>query len=227
MKLPVRRCRVLADDGSIAVEHVVQCPRRAESIPLLTCLACAERSAISVAPRGEHGTVECLAPGEAAVAKRVDVAEAAIRVRLGDVVGTDITCVRSSLAVATLATLFAQQELRAAPVVDESHCLVGIVSRTDLLREREHERERERGVGAAEAAEGAPLRTVADLMCPVVHGLPEDAPVAYAISLMATESVHEVPVVDREGRVVGMFTATDALRWVAQAMGYILPTTKG
>jgi len=220
MKLPVRRCRVLADDGSIAVEHVVQCPRRAESIPLLTCLACAERSAISVAPRGEHGTVECLAPGEAAVAKRVDVAEAAIRVRLGDVVGTDITCVRSSLAVATLATLFAQQELRAAPVVDESHCLVGIVSRTDLLREREHEAE------AAEAAEGAPLRTVADLMSPVVHGLPEDAPVAYAISLMATESVHEVPVVDREGRVVGMFTATDALRWVAQAMGYILPTTK-
>ena len=218
MKLPVRRCRVLADDGSIAVEHVVQCPRRAESIPLLTCLACAERSAISVAPRGEHATVECLAPGEAAATKRVDVAEAAIRVRLGDVVGTDTTCVRSSLAVATLATLFAQQELRAAPVVDESHCLVGIVSRTDLLRERER---------GAEAAEGAPLKTVADLMSPVVHGLPEDAPVAYAISLMATESVHEVPVVDREGRVVGMFTATDALRWVAQAMGYILPTTKG
>lgn len=63
-------------------------------------------------------------------------------------------------------------------------------------------------------------------MSPLVHGLPEKAPVAYAISLMATEAVHEVPIVDRDGRVVGMFTATDALRWVAQAMGYVLPATK-
>jgi len=206
---------VVADDGSTAVDHVVQCPRRSESVPLLTCLACAERSAISVAPRGLHGTVDCLAPGEAATGKRVDVAEAAIRARLGDVVGPDAVCVRADVSVDTITELFLEQKLRAVPVVDESRCLVGVASKSDLLRER------------TATPEGAPRRTASDIMSPVVHGLLEDAPVAYAISLMASESIHEVPIVDREGRVVGLFTATDALRWVAQAMGYVVPPTKG
>jgi CBS domain-containing protein len=219
MKLPVRSCRIVAEDGSTAVDHVVQCPRRGESIPLLTCLACAERSAISVAPRAANGMVECLAPGEPAPPRRVDVAEAAIRVRLGDVVGAEVVCVRSDVDLDGIASLFVERKVRAVPVVDDDRCLVGVASKTDLLRDL---------LAPPADLEGPPpRRTVADIMSPVVHGLPEDAPVAYAISLMATESVHEVPVVDREGRVVGMLTATDALRWVAQAMGYVMPTTKG
>ena len=37
------------------------------------------------------------------------------------------------------------------------------------------------------------------------------------------EGLHEVPVVDAHGHVIGMITATDALRWVAQALGYVVP----
>ena len=135
MKLPVRSCRVVAEDGSTAVDHVVQCPRRGESVALLTCLACAERSAISVAPRAVNGTVDCLAPGPPAPAKRVDVAESAIRVRLGDVVGTELLCVRSDLDLAAIAALLEEHKLRAVPVVDEDRRLVGVASKTDLLRE--------------------------------------------------------------------------------------------
>jgi CBS-domain-containing membrane protein len=59
-----------------------------------------------------------------------------------------------------------------------------------------------------------------------VHGLPEEAPLAYAISLMAFEGLHEVPAIASDGRVVGMLTAIDALRWMANGLGYVLPTKK-
>ena len=40
---------------------------------------------------------------------------------------------------------------------------------------------------------------------------------------MAFEGLHEVPVVDAHGHVIGMVTSTDALRWVAQSLGYVVP----
>ena len=140
---------------------------------------------------------------------RVDVAEAAVRVRLGDVIGIDTTCVRSDVKIEAVTELLVDSGLRAVPVVDEGRRLVGIVSKSDLLRPR--------GTGKART------KVVSDIMTPVVHGLPEDAPVAYAISLMAFEGLHEVPVVDARSHVIGMVTSTDALRWVAQSLGYVVP----
>jgi CBS domain-containing membrane protein len=140
---------------------------------------------------------------------RVDVAEAAVRVRLGDVLGIETTCVRADLSAKAVAELLVSQGLRAVPVVDEARRLIGIVSKTDVLRKNASRTRR-------------PHR-VADIMTPLVHGLPEDAPVAYAISLMAFEGLHEVPIVDGKGQVIGMVTATEALRWVAQALGYVVP----
>ena len=69
---------------------------------------------------------------------RVDVAEAAVRVRLGDVLGIDTTCVRSDVKIETVTDLLVESGLRAVPVVDEARRLVGIVSKTDLLRPRRH-----------------------------------------------------------------------------------------
>jgi CBS domain-containing protein len=148
---------------------------------------------------------------------RIDVAEAAVRVRLGDVIPTDTTCVRSDVTIDEVTALMRETPLRALPVVDENRRLLGIVSRTDLFRKRDRAK--------SPRAPGG-RQTVADVMTRVVHGLPEDAPIAYAISLMAFESLHEVPVVDADSHVIGMITATDTLRWVAQALGYVVPTAK-
>lgn len=148
---------------------------------------------------------------------RVDVAEAAVRVRLGDILGIDVTCVRADVPLEK-----AREELtaenasaRALPVVDASMRLVGILSRTDLIR---HDAEKKRRRRKAQP------ELVSEVMTPLVHGLPEDAPVAYAISLMAFERIHEIPVVDPQGKVLGMLTSNDALRWVAGALGYVVPT---
>ena len=47
----------------------------------------------------------------------------------------------------------------------------------------------------------------------------EDGPGWWA----ARDAIHEVPVVDGDGRVTGMVSANDALRFVARALGYVLP----
>jgi CBS domain-containing protein len=208
-RLPVRSARVVGPDEVLETHHTVQCPRRHESTPFERCCGCPHRSAIDVAEDGQHGTIECEVVGELLPHGRVDVAEAAVRVRLGDLVGADTTCVRADLQLDAVEELLVGSKLRALPVVDEARRLVGIVSKTDLLRGR--------------ARRTKARKTVTDIMTPLVHGLPEDAPVAYAISLMAFEELHEVPVVDAEARVIGMVTSTDALRWVAKALGYVSP----
>jgi CBS domain-containing protein len=208
-RLPVRSARVIGPDEVQETHHTVQCPRRHESTPFERCCGCPHRSAIDVAEDGQHGTIECEVVGELLPRGRVDVAEAAVRVRLGDLVGVDTTCVRADLSLDAVEALLVGSKLRALPVVDEARRLVGIVSKTDLLR------------GGTRKTKTR--KTAKDIMTPLVHGLPEDAPVAYAISLMAFEELHEVPVVDAEARVIGMVTSTDALRWVAQALGYVAP----
>lgn len=149
-------------------------------------------------------TIDCRTTAPPERKGRVDVAEAAIRARLLDIVGDDTTCVRPELGLTAAAELFAKEGIRAAPVVDPDGRLVGVLSRTDLRGRKKN-------------------GTVSDAMSTVAHALPEEAPVAYAISLMARDRIHEVPLVDPQGRVVGMVSAIDALRWVAEALGYVMP----
>ena len=162
---------------------------------------------IDVDEDGKHGTVSCAVVEDSTPRGRVDVAEAAVRMRLADLMGDQTTCVRSDVRLDAVVDLLMNSKARALPVVDDMRRLVGIVSKTDILR----------------SGRRRTTKTVGDVMTPLVHGLPEDAPVAYAISLMAFEGLHEVPVVDKDAHVVGMITSTDALRWVAEALGYVVP----
>lgn len=54
-----------------------------------------------------------------------------------------------------------------------------------------------------------------------IDALPEDAPISHAIALMAFHEVDEVTLVASDGRVVGVITANDALRWTAAQLGYV------
>lgn len=207
-RLSVRSCRVIGPGDEVETHHTVQCPRRDQAIGFERCCGCSQMKSLDVAPDGKSGSVECVAEEATPHRARVDVAEAAVRVRLGDILGLDTTCVRGEVRVRAVTDLLVAQGLRAIPVVDASRRLIGIVSKTDLHRRK---------------ANGRRPQTAADIMTPIVHGLPEEAPVAYAISLMAFEGLHEVPIVDAKGHVLGMITSTDALRWVAQALGYVVP----
>ena len=54
-------------------------------------------------------------------------------------------------------------------------------------------------------------------MTPSVFSIREDARVADASAEMARRGVHRVPVIARDGAVVGMVSALDVMRWMAGA----------
>lgn len=202
----LRLCNVVGPDAE-ELKPYVRCPRRDETIDALTCTGCARMRSMEWEPR-KGGVVICSVDEPAATTdRRADLAEAAARVLLHEVVMPVTTCVTPDVSIQQLRRLMANEGLRSVPVVDLEGKLQGLVSRTDLTT-------------------AADFGLVENMMTSRVHALPEDAPVAYAIALMAFENVSEVPVVTADGTVAGMYHALDALRWVAGKMGYVNPMKK-
>jgi len=159
----------------------------------------------------------------------LDMREAMLRTTVGELLAGPVVCVHPGTSIEMAIEILSQPETRSVPVVDADAKLVGILSEGDVVREA--------SLGASaddvrDTMTRAPLdngfhveapsgRTVADVMTPLVQALPEDAPLSFAVGMMAGAGLRQVPVVGRDGRVIGMFTANLALRWVARAIGYV------
>lgn len=146
----------------------------------------------------------------------------------------DVLCVRENVSIEALSALFLTRGISGAPVVDERGRAIGVVSKTDLVREQY-----ENGQALPESAAGEPSGdgaclsdglqamevsrgTVADIMTPVALTLYAHSQLSRAAALMACERMHRVPVVSEEGKVVGILTAMDVMRWLAQHDGYVV-----
>jgi CBS domain-containing protein len=148
----------------------------------------------------------------------VDFREAALRARAGELLTHGFVSVTSDTRIPALEAMLATRGSRAASVVDEEGKLIGIVSEKDLLRWHESRR----GANDRSPPNAIATASVGDIMSPVVHALPEGAPVAYAFGLLASKDLREVPIVSEDGRPVGLLTSTDLLCWVARDLGYVL-----
>jgi len=115
-------------------------------------------------------------------------------------------CVRIHDTVASVLTLLLDAHLHAAPVVDARQHLIGFVSLSDL---------------AGAAYDEAPID---DVMTRLVISLRASSTVTMAAALMAYEGLRQLPIVDVENRVVGLLSALDVLRWLAQEDGYCMPS---
>lgn len=89
--------------------------------------------------------------------------------------------------------------------------MLGVVSRTDLL-------------SIKRLAISDPDRVwekVEDVMMPLVFALYETAAVSQAAGLMAVEGVHRLLVASPRGELVGILSALDVMRWLADRDGYL------
>jgi CBS domain-containing protein len=110
--------------------------------------------------------------------------------------------------------LLLEHDLSAAPVIDTSGRLVGMLSMTDLLREIQ-----DRGNDyAARSARGK----VGQIMLSAFP-LRASASIADAAALMAYEGVRDLPIVDDAGIVVGVVNASTIMRGVGQRAAPMLP----
>lgn len=145
----------------------------------------------------------------------------ASRKRVNDIMSREPVCVEPGAGIYEVARLFNEHEISGAPVIDAQGRLVGVVSKTDLMR---HTLQRTRQgapafffewldeqAGEPEGITAETEPTVQDFMTEgAVTAKPGDALGAVA-RRMAESHVHRVVVIDDEQTPIGVVTSLDLL----------------
>jgi CBS domain-containing protein len=133
---------------------------------------------------------------------------------VGEIMITDVPTVQPDTPLAETLDRLLETDKRRVIVVDGERRVVGIITDGDVMR-RAAKRVRPgalralaawfgggaRPPGLEVAAEG---RTAADVMTSPVVTLPTAAPIADAVRLMMAHKIKRIPIIDTDGRLVGM-----------------------
>jgi hypothetical protein len=196
VRLPVRTRRTLHADGSSPPSRWVFCRTRGRSVPLSACEACPHVRAV---PDERGGFLECVGMAPTTLAARADVAEAAARAVVADVMSLDSLCVRADAPVALLG--------RRAPLTT---ACVPVVSEDDRLQ----------GVLGAEVAPLAGGQSAGELAAAPTAVLVDAMPLSVAVECLAEAPRGVLPVVSETGFVTGILTSHDVVVWLARHFGY-------
>ncbi len=238
-RLPIRVRKILGTDSEHAEFHSVYCPQQKQSVAVEQCLFCAYCAGTRYDPTSRQFFVSCIAgpDDEPAVCAypRKTLEEAADTTPLSEIMTTRTQCVTADTSVEELVRLLLDGNMSGVPVVDHNGKAIGIVSKTDIVRESSdysgtevHERlshkmkrELEIEYGPGFHSEKMAATKVGEIMTPMAFQIPETASIAQAAALMAFESIHRLPVVSKDGVVIGILSAMDILRFVAEKAGYL------
>jgi CBS domain-containing protein len=145
----------------------------------------------------------------------------------GDVMTAPVVAVRPETPLREAVNLLIGKDYRALPVVDQANHVVGIVTNEDLV-ERGGLRARVELLGALSAQHLAQelariedSKLVGEVMTHPVVTIQPTAKLADVAHLMLARTLQRIPVVDEDGRLVGMVSRADLLR--TRSDGYLRP----
>ncbi len=130
------------------------------------------------------------------------------------IMANNLVCIRSDLEITSVLELMIERHVGCLPVVDERRRPIGMITKYDLVEQLE--------VAMRLARCDCPLptdlgvQTADDVMMPLALTLDENAGIANAASMMISEDIHHVLVVDHDRRLVGVVSAKDIVRWVVE-----------
>jgi CBS domain-containing protein len=129
--------------------------------------------------------------------------------RICEVMSTPVVTVQPDTQLKDVAATLIEHGINAAPVIDTSGRLVGIVSEADLLS-------LEPPAGPGSVANRASRHTVREVMSQSVYTLTEHVDAAAAARMMLRHNLKSVPVMAGD-QVVGIVARRDLLRLVARS----------
>lgn len=220
--LEIRVRQTLAADGTTSSYSTVYCPRQARTVRVSECVECEEYVGLSFDREEQTALLHCCessGPTPRQSLRRFLAAgqpegwlrrfhERADSIPISRIMSLNVFCVTEDVSVGALVSCLLGRGISGVPVVDRDGKPVGVVSKTDLLGDRD-------GDG-----------TVGDIMTPMSFTLQEDKSIAKASALMAYEGIHRLPVVDEDGRVVGLLSSLDILHWLACKTGNTVPAPR-
>ncbi len=133
--------------------------------------------------------------------------------RVIDLMTADVVTVQPATPLKEAARRMVRARISGLPVTDDDGKLVGIISEGDFLH-REVARERPRRHGLLDALLGgdhslAEAELVGEAMTEHVVTIAPDATLAEAARIMAAHDVKRLPVIDSDGRVLGVLSRAD------------------
>lgn len=221
------------DEGLVLT---VFCPKRTAVLPISDCRSCGHCKGLSLDTSEGDSFLRCNYRGQAQdLTPDVDtgVTERA-EPSVGDLMTTPVRCVTKDTPATSLLRIFVEDGISAVPVVNGEGRPIGVVSKSDLLREQFRGGLPDDLALWSTAGHQEPVtvealdefldgRSVAELMTPFAFSLPVDAPVSLAAALMSYEAVHRIAVTETDGMVVGILSSLDVMRWLAKSNGYTIP----
>ena len=222
-ELEIRVRQTLAADGMTSSHSTVYCPRQMRTVRVNECIECEEYIGLSFDREEQSGLLHCYesnAPTARQSLRRfleTGEREGFLRRRreradctpVSRIMSLNVQCVTEEVTLPVLASCLLDGGYSGVPVVDAEGRPVGVVSKTDVLRH---------GV----TLDGR----VKDIMTSISFTLEEDQSVSKAAALMAYEGIHRLPVVDANGKVVGLLSSLDVLHWLACKTGNTVPAPR-
>ena len=216
--LPVQVRSTEYSEGETEEARSVQCPLSKGSVALEHCMGCERHVGLEARAEGD-AVLECRVPVAALQGRKASqgLGQRLRSTPISEVMTAKVVCVDSDLNLDELAHLFEKKHIRAAPVVQDEGVLIGMVSKSDLVRGHRHEDED--AEDAFEEDGHFPPNClgviVEGIMTTDVAKLPETASLAEAARLFAARGMHHIPVVTKDEVVVGMLSVMDLARWMA------------
>ena len=145
--------------------------------------------------------------------KYTTVRTVADRVPLRDVMSRELVCARRDLEISKVVSLMVRNNVGCVPVVDERRHPVGMITKFDLVEQLD--------AAMQSVGNGSPMpvnltaRDADEVMMPIALVLDEQATVAHAVAMMICEDTHHVLVVRQTGELVGVVSAKDIVKWLA------------
>ena len=135
--------------------------------------------------------------------------------KITDVMTTNVVTVDPEASLKDVAALLAEHRVSGLPVVDAADQVVGVISEADILFKEVGEKGPQ-GVIAwlLEPGGDAKLeaRTAGEAMTSPARTIGPKRPVAEAAKRMLEEAVNRFPVVDDDGKLLGIVTRADLVR---------------
>lgn len=230
MLLKIRTLRILFEDGRIVDLRSVLCPAQQRVLALEHCLSCEDSGGLVRSVAGAEcascriGRAVQAVPPPAAPKLVAGAASPPV----SDLMTIDVFAVRPDAGLDIVLDILIERGFGGSPVVEGDGKPIGVLSRTDILGERFRPAPEairpgppvgpdRSGTGCAPGrAETGKGPTAADAMTRVAFTLSEDAAISEAANIMVRRGVHRVVVVSEDGRVTGIVTTSDVVRWVAK-----------
>jgi CBS domain-containing membrane protein len=144
------------------------------------------------------------------------------QVRCREVMTPEPTSVSFGTGLNEAWALLRRHRVKALPVLDRAHRIVGIVTLADFMREagvdpRPHWARRLRDwLRPTPGCHSDKAETVGQIMTRQVRVVSDDRPIGDLLPLFASTGHHHVPVIDAERRLVGIITQSDVVRALAR-----------